>query len=82
LRHHLTGEAYTADFDALTAHDAAAQAAHAHDELGLPEGDVFLQAGTDGMGISIRMTRAIAGALFLFPEEQASRTRVAKINNF
>jgi hypothetical protein len=42
LRHHLTGEAYTADFDALTAHDAAAQAAHAHDELGLPNAATIL----------------------------------------
>ncbi|HYY26878.1 MAG TPA: hypothetical protein VE860_02990, partial [Chthoniobacterales bacterium] len=30
--------------------------------------------------LSSAATRAIAGALFLFPEEQASRTRVAKIN--
>jgi hypothetical protein len=29
LQHHLTGETHTANFDALTEHHAAAQAAHA-----------------------------------------------------
>jgi hypothetical protein len=42
LRHHLTGQAHTANFDALTEHDAAAQAARAHDEFGLPNAATLL----------------------------------------